>query len=191
MHFTKILVHALCNSLRPFDVGVGDNDTQGTIGSECFDETTTDSTRTTRDYDDFANKFHLAGPELDHGQSLAYGYVRTPMDFEYPPEIHAFRREVRSWFDQNLTDEFRALGTSSEFHERDWPTRIGWEATMGRGGWIGLSWPREFGGREASAMQELVFAEEYARSGAPTRAGTFGEGLLGPTLIHFGTDAQK
>ena len=113
------------------------------------------------------------------------------MDFEYPPEIHAFRREVRSWFDQNLTDEFRALGTSSEFHERDWPTRIGWEATMGRGGWIGLSWPREFGGREASAMQELVFAEEYARSGAPTRAGTFGEGLLGPTLIHFGTDAQK
>ena len=113
------------------------------------------------------------------------------MDFEYPPEIHAFRDEVRAWFDQNLTDEFRSLGTSSEFHERDWPTRIGWEQTMGRGGWIGLSWPTAFGGREASAMQELVFAEEYARSGAPTRAGTFGEGLLGPTLIHFGTDAQK
>ena len=113
------------------------------------------------------------------------------MDFEYPPEVNAFRDEVRSWLDGNLADEFRALGTGSEFHAHDWPTRVAWEQTMGRGGWIGLSWPALFGGREATPMQELVFAEEYARSGAPTRAGTFGEGLLGPTLIHFGTQKQK
>ncbi|HUF96817.1 MAG TPA: acyl-CoA dehydrogenase family protein [Ilumatobacter sp.] len=113
------------------------------------------------------------------------------MDFEYPPEITAFRAEVRAWFDDNLTDEVRALGTGSEFHERDWAVRVAWEQTMGRGGWIGLSWPAAFGGREATPLQELVFAEEYARSGAPTRVGTFGEGLLGPTLIHFGTQEQK
>src|SRR5829696_2627939 len=105
------------------------------------------------------------------------------MDFEYPPEIDGFRKEVRAWLDDNLSDEIRALGTGSEFHERDWPTRVEWEQSMGRAGWIGLSWPAAFGGRAATPLEELVFAEEYALSGAPTRAGTFGEGLLGPTLI--------
>jgi len=113
------------------------------------------------------------------------------VDFDYPPEVDVFRKEVRSWLDGNLTDDIRALGTGSEFDERDWPARVAWEQIMGRGGWIGLSWPVAYGGREATPLQELVFAEEYARSGAPTRAGTFGEGLLGPTLIHFGTQEQK
>jgi len=113
------------------------------------------------------------------------------MDFEYPSEVTAFRDEVRSWLAANLTDEFRALGTGSEFHAHDWPVRVAWEQAMGRGGWVGMSWPQAYGGRAATAMEELVFAEEYALSGAPTRAGTFGEGLLGPTLIHFGTPEQK
>ncbi|MCU1389921.1 MAG: acyl-CoA dehydrogenase domain protein [Ilumatobacteraceae bacterium] len=113
------------------------------------------------------------------------------MDFEYPAGVEAFRAVVREWLDTNLTEEFRALGTGGEFHADDWSTRVAWEQTMGRGGWVGLSWPTEFGGRAATPLQELVFAEEYARSGAPTRAGTFGEGLLGPTLVHFGTPTQK
>lgn len=113
------------------------------------------------------------------------------MDFEYPSDVDAFRDEVRDWLDANLTEEFRELGTGSEFRANDWPTRVAWEQAMGRGGWVGLSWPTEFGGRAATALEELVFAEEYAQSGAPTRAGTFGEGLLGPTLVHFGTPAQK
>jgi len=51
---------------------------------------------------------------------------------------------------------------------------------MGAGGWIGISWPRHLGGGEATPMQELVFAEEYARADGATRLGTFGEGLRGP-----------
>ncbi|MCU4185299.1 acyl-CoA dehydrogenase family protein [Acidiferrimicrobium sp. IK] len=113
------------------------------------------------------------------------------MDFAYPPEAESFRDEVRTWMSGHLTDGYRALGASSEFGTGDWPVRLAWEREMGQGGWIGLSWPKEFGGRAATVMEELVFAEEYARCGGPTRAGTFGEGLLGPTLIHFGTDAQK
>ena len=113
------------------------------------------------------------------------------MDFEYPSSVQAFRDEVRHWLEANLTAAFRALGTGSELHADDWPTRVAWEQTLGRGGWVGLSWPTEFGGRGATPLQELVFAEEYARSGAPTRASTLGEGLLGPTLVHFGTPAQK
>jgi alkylation response protein AidB-like acyl-CoA dehydrogenase len=113
------------------------------------------------------------------------------MDFAYPPEVDGFREEVRHWLDAHLVREYRALGGGDELGAHDWPLRRAWEEEMGRGGWIGLEWPRDHGGREATALESLVFAEEYARAGGPTRAGTFGEGLLGPTLIHFGTDAQR
>jgi alkylation response protein AidB-like acyl-CoA dehydrogenase len=113
------------------------------------------------------------------------------MDFTYPPEAESLRLEARAWLRAHLTDEFRALGTGTEFRIDDWPVRRAWEHMMGRGGWIGLSWSKQHGGRGASLMEELVFAEEYAAAGAPTRAGTFGEGMLGPTLIHFGTNEQR
>lgn len=111
------------------------------------------------------------------------------MDFEYPPDAQRFRAEVAAWLDTHLTDEYRMLG--SEMGEHDWPLRMAWEREMGAGNWIGIDWPREYGGRAATLMESLVFAEEYVRAGGPTRVGTFGEGMLGPTLIHFGTDAQK
>jgi alkylation response protein AidB-like acyl-CoA dehydrogenase len=113
------------------------------------------------------------------------------MDFAYPAEAEALRDEVREWLSVHLVGDFCSLGTSSEFSEADWDLRVAWEREMGAGGWIGLEWPRAMGGRQASAMEALVFAEEYASAEGPTRAGTFGEGMLGPTLIHFGTDDQR
>ena len=113
------------------------------------------------------------------------------MDFAYSAEEENLRHEVRAWLDEHLVGEFATLGTGAEFSADDWKVRVAWEQELGRGGWIGLSWPRAHGGREATAIEELVFAEEYARAHGPTRAGTFGEGLLGPTLIHFGSEAQR
>lgn len=113
------------------------------------------------------------------------------MDFTYPRETERFRAEVRSWLADHLVGDYDRLGTGTELHEHDWPMRVAWERAMGQAGWIGLSWPKSFGGRAATPIEELVFAEEYARANGPTRAGTFGEGMLGPTLIHFGTTAQK
>ena len=113
------------------------------------------------------------------------------MDFAYPAETDTFRREVRDWLTTHLVGPYLDLAAGAELGEEDWALRVAWEQEMGKGGWIGLSWPDAFGGRAATALEELVFAEEYARAGGPTRAGTFGEGLLGPTLIHFGTEAQK
>jgi alkylation response protein AidB-like acyl-CoA dehydrogenase len=113
------------------------------------------------------------------------------VDFAYPAEAEALRDEVREWLSEHLVGDFCSLGTSSEFSEADWDLRVAWEREMGAGGWIGLEWPQSMGGRDASAMEALVFAEEYARAEGPTRAGTFGEGMLGPTLIHFGTEGQR
>ena len=113
------------------------------------------------------------------------------MDFVYPPEAESFREDVRGWLRDYLVGDYQSLGTGTELGEDDWPLRMAWEREMGKGGWIGLSWPREFGGRGATLMETLVFAEEYARANGPTRVGTFGEGMLGPTLMRFGTDAQK
>jgi alkylation response protein AidB-like acyl-CoA dehydrogenase len=113
------------------------------------------------------------------------------MDFGYSVEDERFRHEVRDWLERHLVGEFASLGTGAEFSAESWKLLVAWEQTLGRGGWIGLSWPRAHGGRDASPIEELVFAEEYARAHGPTRGGTFGEGLLGPTLIHFGTDDQR
>ncbi len=66
---------------------------------------------------------------------------------------------------------------------------------MGKAGWIGIGWPGEdgesYGNRRATLTQQVVWAEEYARSGAPARMGHIGENLLAPTLITYGTEEQK
>ena len=54
-----------------------------------------------------------------------------------------------------------------------------------------MGWPREYGGRGLSINRQVIFHEEYARAGGPGRMGHIGEGLIGPTLIAFGSEAQK
>jgi alkylation response protein AidB-like acyl-CoA dehydrogenase len=69
--------------------------------------------------------------------------------------------------------------------------RRAWQKKMHAAGWVGLSWPKEYGGRGASFMQQVIFDEEYFRASAPILPGTVGMSLLGPTLIHWGTEEQK
>jgi alkylation response protein AidB-like acyl-CoA dehydrogenase len=105
----------------------------------------------------------------------------------------SFRSEVRGWLADNLTGEFAGLigkggpGSEHEFVEE----RLAWERRLSEGGWIGLGWPEEDGGRGLPWSQQVIFHEEYARAGAPGRAGHMGEQLLGPTLLMFGTAEQK
>jgi alkylation response protein AidB-like acyl-CoA dehydrogenase len=66
-----------------------------------------------------------------------------------------------------------------------------WEQRLAAGGWTCVGWPEEHGGRGCSIEQQVIFFEEYARAGAPGRVGHIGEGLAGPTIIAFGTEAQK
>ena len=104
-----------------------------------------------------------------------------------------FRTSVRAWLAGNLRGEFAALaGKGGPGREHEFVAeRLAWERRLGEGGWIGLGWPVADGGRGLPWSQQVIFYEEYARAGAPGRVGHMGEQLLGPTLLMFGTPAQK
>ncbi len=114
------------------------------------------------------------------------------MDFADTPAEAAFRAEVRAWLSEHLTGEFAALGPGGgPADESGWDIRVEWERLLGKDRWVGLKWPKEYGGRGASVAEEIIFNEEYARANAPARVSFFGEGLFAPTLIQFGTEEQK
>ncbi|MCH9827745.1 MAG: acyl-CoA dehydrogenase [Gammaproteobacteria bacterium] len=105
----------------------------------------------------------------------------------------AFRAEVAAWMHQHLCGDFEALrfrggpGDEEAFPE----LRKAWERELAAGGWTCVGWPQSTGGRGLSIEQQVIFHEEYARAGGPGRLGHIGEGLIGPTLIRFGSPGQK
>jgi len=109
------------------------------------------------------------------------------------PQDDEFRGRVRQWLAENLTGRFaelRGAGGPGREHEAH-AERLAWNGHLAAAGWTCLGWPAEFGGRGATLAQQVIFHEEYARSGAPARVGYMGEELLGPTLIAFGTPEQQ
>jgi alkylation response protein AidB-like acyl-CoA dehydrogenase len=112
------------------------------------------------------------------------------MELSYPPEAEAFRKEIRSWLEENLPDGWFEQGFELGPQERkafneEWPRRLY------EGGWICASWPEEYGGKGLSIMENVVLAEEFARAKAPLRADFFGDTLVGPTILQWGTEEQK
>jgi alkylation response protein AidB-like acyl-CoA dehydrogenase len=105
----------------------------------------------------------------------------------------AFRAEVRDWLETALAGDFQQLrgaGGPGREHEA-WDERRDWNRYLAQAGWTCLGWPVEWGGRGASTAEQVIFHEEFARADAPHKVNHFGEELLGPTLIAFGTEAQK
>jgi alkylation response protein AidB-like acyl-CoA dehydrogenase len=116
------------------------------------------------------------------------------MDFADAPEHAEFRREFRAWLDANLTDDLKVEDAQDSRVAPDRETlekRVAWQKKMHAAGWVGISWPKEYGGRGASFIQQVIFDEEYFRAHAPILPGASAIGLLGPTLIQLGTEAQK
>ncbi len=66
-----------------------------------------------------------------------------------------------------------------------------WQKRVFEAGWAGVAWPKEYGGRGASLMEQVIFTQEMAAAGAPPLANVLGLALIGPTIIAFGTEAQK
>jgi alkylation response protein AidB-like acyl-CoA dehydrogenase len=103
------------------------------------------------------------------------------------PELDAFRDECRSWLEANVPRGKIPLdGTAM----RDFD--LGWQRKQFEGGWAGVSWPSEYGGRGLSVLEQLIWYEEYARAGAPQSRSMFvALSHAGPTLIVQGSEEQK
>jgi alkylation response protein AidB-like acyl-CoA dehydrogenase len=109
------------------------------------------------------------------------------LDLTYSAAEDAFRAEARAWLEANVPRQPLPSGdTAAGFalHKH-------WERKLFEARWAVVSWPKEYGGREASLIEWLIFEEEYYRAGGPQRIAQNGIFLLAPTLFHFGTDEQK
>ncbi len=115
------------------------------------------------------------------------------MNLTFSVQDEAFRDEARTWLEAHLVGDFAKLRGRGGLGDMDAfvDERKEWERELAAGGWTCIAWPEEHGGRGASLYEEVIFLEEYARARAPGRAGHIGEGLLGPTVIHFGTAEQQ
>jgi alkylation response protein AidB-like acyl-CoA dehydrogenase len=105
------------------------------------------------------------------------------MDFRFTPEQERFREEIRAFLDQELPGippEEMAAGFSRTFSKK-----------LAARGWIGLAWPKEYGGRNLSALDRLIFTEEMILRQAPTGYHFVAERQMGPSLIAYGSDEQK
>ena len=112
------------------------------------------------------------------------------MDLSYPPEAESFRGEIRIWLEANLPDGWFEPGFRQSAHERTaWLQD--WNRRLVEGGWLCATWPREYGGRGLTTMQGVVLAEEFNRVSAPMRGDFFGDTLVGPTILQWGSEAQK
>jgi len=108
------------------------------------------------------------------------------------PGDRDFRDELRSWLDEHLVGDFeRAAGVGGPADDSMWELRLAWEKELAAARWLNVAWPEEYGGRGGTPVQELIFHVEHARAGAPYWVGVHGRDLFGPTLMEFGTDAQK
>jgi alkylation response protein AidB-like acyl-CoA dehydrogenase len=113
------------------------------------------------------------------------------MDFSYSSEDEAFRQEFRAWLDQNLHFAVPALGPLADEEEVSWEATLLWHRKLYEGGWLGITWPREYGGRGGTFLQETICDQELERVGTGVPFTGPGIWLLGPTLIHWGNPAQK
>ncbi len=115
------------------------------------------------------------------------------MNLHDSAEDQAFRAEVRSWLVDHVVGDYAALGGRGGSGDESFgfETRLRWEHELAEAGLTCLGWPVEHGGRGASMSQQVIFNEEYVRARAPGRVAVVGEGLIGPTLIHYGTAEQQ
>src|SRR5947208_894133 len=116
------------------------------------------------------------------------------MDFEVATEHESFRKEFRHWLAASLPPELSLddatddrVSSDRESYER----RGIWQKKMHAACWVGITWPKEYGGRDAGLIERVIWDEEYTAARAPVLPGNMGLSLVGPTIIHWGTEEQK
>ncbi len=112
------------------------------------------------------------------------------MDLNYPIEAEAFRPVVRDWLRANLPTGWFDDGFTMSDEQRKAFNQT-WTSKLFAGGWICAGWPVEYGGKGLNLLEQVVLNEEFAKAGAPMRADFFGDTLVGPTILQWGTEEQK
>ncbi|MBI1848497.1 MAG: acyl-CoA dehydrogenase family protein [Candidatus Rokubacteria bacterium] len=114
------------------------------------------------------------------------------MDFDFTDGQEAFRKDVRQWLERNVPDDLRGMAFASSRGDRAAVTRLrAWQKTMYNAGYVGMDWPREFGGRGASLADQIILYQEMSRAESPQLVNRGGVSMLGPTLMKYGTAAQQ
>jgi alkylation response protein AidB-like acyl-CoA dehydrogenase len=114
------------------------------------------------------------------------------MELDFGPETREFREEVREWLNAHLVGEYAEhRGVGGPTDGAAWEVRLAWDRELSAGNWLGIGWPREYGGRGLGLREEIVFEYEYARANAPYRATGNALDLLGPLLVAAGSEEQK
>ena len=113
------------------------------------------------------------------------------MDFRYPPEADEFRATVRAWLDEHLPADLRGVTVRDDLTPELVERFRAWNRTLADAGFAAISWPRVHGGREASVIEQVVFAEEMSRAEAPAPINVIGLSNIAPAIMTYGTDEQK
>jgi alkylation response protein AidB-like acyl-CoA dehydrogenase len=109
------------------------------------------------------------------------------VDLTLSPSEEGFRDELRVWLEANHPGE----APDEEDDQRAFQFRRDWQRKLHEAGWAGISWPKEYGGRGASLIEQAIFSEEMVRANAPSPANILGLAMGGPVVITHGTDDQK
>jgi alkylation response protein AidB-like acyl-CoA dehydrogenase len=113
------------------------------------------------------------------------------MDYTYPQSAETFRREVRDWLDKNLPADMRGVYNRGDIIPADLARLKAWNNKMADARYVAISWPEQFGGRNAGVMEQVVLAEEMHRAGAPAPLNPIGINNIAPSIMAYGTEEQK
>lgn len=113
------------------------------------------------------------------------------MDFSYPPAAEAFRTEFRGWLAENFEERFREAARPGSLPAERLAVLREWNRCLADAGYAAVSWPREFGGRSAGVMEQVVWREEMHRARAPTTVNVVGISNIAPAIMEHGSEEQK
>ena len=113
------------------------------------------------------------------------------MDFSYSAEELAFRDGLRAWLKDNLPAGWGETVFEPRDEDKRAHFRLEWERKLFKAGWNGIDWPTKYGGRGATLVEQAIFAEENAQAKAPEGLNIIGRNLVGTTLLHHGSEAQR
>ncbi|MGC1341978.1 MAG: acyl-CoA dehydrogenase family protein [Candidatus Binataceae bacterium] len=113
------------------------------------------------------------------------------MDFNWSPEQEAYRMDVRKWLEANQPPPMTQVDDENSGDDVVWNRLKAWHTKLYEAGWAGLTWPKEYGGRGATFIEQVIFQQEMGRLGLPMGCNVLGVIMNGPALMQWGTEEQK